>query len=351
MRAYEIAAFGFDNLAMVEREQPRAQGLGAGEVLIRVRAVSLNFRDLMMVQGHYDPRLTMGRVPCSDGAGEVVAVGAAVTAFVPGDVVMGSFFQHWFDGPMTSSKSRGALGGDVDGMLREFAVLSEDGVVKAPAGWTSREAATLPCAAVTAFNALHGGVPGAGPAGAAISPGDTVLVQGTGGVSIFALQLAKAAGARVIVTSSSDEKLAKAKALGADGLVNYKAVPDWEKPVRAMSDGGVDLVVEVGGSGTLGKSIKAVRTGGTIAMIGVLTGVKGEVDTVSLLMRSITVRGINVGSVAMLRQLVRACEVAGHRPVIDKVFGFEEARAAMEYMKSGAHFGKVVVEVGGGPNG
>ena len=346
MKAYEIPAFGIENLTIVERPQPRAEALGANEVLIRVRAVSLNYRDLMMVQGQYDPTLTMGRVPCSDGAGEVFAIGAAVTAFVPGDLVMGSFFQNWHDGPMTSSKSRGALGGDVDGLLQEFAVLSENAVVKAPAGWSSQEAATLPCAAVTAFNALHGGMPGAGPAGAAISPGDTVLVQGTGGVSIFALQLAKAAGAKVIVTSSSDEKLAKAKALGADGLVNYKTTPDWEKPVRAMSDGGVDFVVEVGGAGTLGKSIKAVRTGGSIALIGVLTGVKGEIDTVALLMRSITVRGINVGSVAMLRQLVRACEVAGRRPMIDRVFEFGEARAAMRYMKSGAHFGKVVVDVG-----
>ena len=345
MKAYAINGFGLDKLTMVERDDPRAVNLKQNDVLVRIKAVSLNFRDLLMVQGHYDPRLTMGRVPCSDGAGEVVAIGAAVTAFAQGDVVMGSFFQHWLDGPMTSAKSRGALGGDVDGMLREFAVLSADAIVKAPAGWSSREAATLPCAAVTAFNALHGGIPSAGPAGAAVAPGDTILIQGTGGVSIFALQLARAAGAKVIVISKSDEKLAKAKALGASGLVNYKSTPDWEKPVRAMSDGGVDLVVEVGGAGTLGKSITAVRTGGTIALIGVLSGLRGEVDTVSLLMRSITVRGINVGSVSMLRQLVRAFEVSGHRPIIDKVFAFADARAAMEYMKSGAHFGKVVVEL------
>lgn len=342
MKAWTIPQFGIEHLALADRPEPTP---GPGQVVVRVRAASLNFRDLMMVQGHYDPRLVMGRVPCSDGAGEVAAIGSGVTTLRVGDRVIGSFFQNWLDGPINSSKTRGALGGDVDGMLQQFALLSEAAVVKAPAGWSFAQAATLPCAALTAFNALHGGLPGAGPAGAAIAPGDTILVQGTGGVSIFALQLAKAAGARVILTSSSDDKLAKAKALGADGLINYKSTPDWHKPARDLSGGGPDLVVEVGGAGTLGKSISAVRTGGTIALIGVLAGIKGEVDTVSLLMRSITVRGINVGSVAMLRQLVRAMEASNSRPIIDREFPFSAASEAMTYMKSGAHFGKVVITI------
>ena len=338
MHAFTIPEFGFDKLALVNLPTPSPNHLSASQVLIRIRAVAINYRDLLMVRGLYDPRLEKGRVPCSDGAGEVVAVGSAVRSVKPGDLVCGAFLQNWHDGPVTSAKMRGALGGDADGMLRQFAVLDETGVIKAPAGYTAHQAATLPCAGVTAWNALfEGPVP--------LKPGESVLVQGTGGVSMFALQFAHSAGAVVIATSSSDDKLVKAKALGATHTINYKTNAAWDKPARDLTGGGVDVVVEVGGSGTLSQSLKAVRSGGSIPLIGVLSGGKGEVETVSILMRAIQIRGIYVGSTSMFRSMNRAIELHKIKPVIDKIFPFDQARQAMEYMLSGVHLGKVVVDV------
>ncbi|MEX2286188.1 MAG: NAD(P)-dependent alcohol dehydrogenase [Planctomycetaceae bacterium] len=334
MKAYEIQKFGFENLKLVERPQPEP---ATGEVLIRVRALSLNFRDLLILKGHYNARMPLPRVPLSDGAGEVVAVGQGVTRVSVGDRVMGNFSQSWLDGEPTLEKSRGALGGDVDGMATEFVALSQEGVVRVPAHLSDEEAATLPCAAVTAWNALvrQGN----------IKAGDTVLLLGTGGVSLFALQFARLFGARTIITSSSDEKLARARELGAHDTINYRSVPEWERRVLDLTGGrGVDHIVEVGGAGTLPKSLRAVRVGGCIALIGVLTGV-GDVNPLPIIMRSIQVRGVFVGSRTMFEEMNRAIELHRLKPVVDRVFDFDELPAALRYMESGAHFGKIVVRV------
>jgi NADPH:quinone reductase-like Zn-dependent oxidoreductase len=339
MKAVELRGKpGIDSLTVVEKPDPVA---GAGQVVVRVRAVSLNYRDLMMVTGVYNPKLGLPMVPCSDGAGEVAAVGPGVTSVRMGDRVMGTFFQQWEEGPPSEDKVRAALGGGggVAGMLSELVLLSESGVIATPDHLSDEEAATLPCAALTAWNALFEGEP--------IRPGQTVLTLGTGGVSIFALQLAKAAGARVIVTSSSDKKLAKARAMGADEGINYKQTPDWEKRARELTGGkGVDRVIELGGAGTMARSMRAVRMGGMVSLIGVLSGPGGEVDPIKILMNSVRVRGIFVGSRAMFGAMNRAIGQTGMRPVIDRVFAMEQAREAWEYLKSGAHFGKVVVRVG-----
>jgi NADPH:quinone reductase-like Zn-dependent oxidoreductase len=339
MRAIEIRdAFGLDHLTLTERPDPSP---GPGQVLVRVRAASLNYRDLLVTKGLYDPKLKMPRVPCSDGAGEVVAVGPGVSKLKPGDHVAGLFLQNWQGGEMTSEKARGALGGDLDGMLTERVVLPESGVIKTPEHLTFEEAATLPCAALTGWNALTG------PDG--VVAGETVLLQGTGGVSLFALQFARILGARVLITSSSDEKLARAKKLGADDGINYKSTPDWDKKARELTGGqGVDHVVEVGGAGTLNRSLKATRTGGGISLIGVLAGGAGQVDTILILMRSLKVRGIYVGSREMFEAMNRAVALHKLRPVVDRVFPLAEARAAFAYLESGAHFGKVVISLGGG---
>ena len=259
MRAWQVSAFGIDSLEFVERPTPAP---GPGEVLVAVRAVSLNCRDLMVVKGLYNPKMKLPRIPCSDGAGEVVAVGAGVTTWKPGDRVAGIFMQNWLEGPLTAAKARGALGGDIDGMLADYVVLKEQGLVAIPDHLSFQEAATLPCAAVTAWNALATGE---------IKPGATVLIQGTGGVSIFALQFARLKGARVLGISSSYEKLERASAMGLDAGLNYRDNPDWDRWALDQTGGeGVDLVVEVGGLGTLARSLRAIRMGGTIAQIGVL---------------------------------------------------------------------------------
>jgi len=336
MRVWEIAGgFGLQNLKLATRPDPQP---GPGQVVVQVRHVSLNYRDLLMANGQYDPRLQMPRIPCSDGAGEVVAVGEGVSRVKPGDRVIAAFMQTWFSGELTSAKIRSALGGGVDGMLAEYVLLDEQGVVKFPQHLSFAEAATLPCAALTAWHALA--------CQDGLHPGQSVLVLGTGGVSIFALQLAKLFGARVIVTSSSDEKLERAVKLGADQTINYRAQSDWEKRAYELAGGqGVDRVVEVGGSGTLNKSLRAVKLGGTIALIGVLAGVGGPVDTVLVLMRALRIEGIYVGHREMLEQMNQAIELAKLRPIVDRVFPFSESRSAFEYLASGAHFGKVVIEV------
>jgi NADPH:quinone reductase-like Zn-dependent oxidoreductase len=337
MRAYVVQdSFGLSNLKLVAR--PDAEP-GPGQVLVRVRAVSLNYRDLLVVKGEYDPRLTLPRIPCSDGAGEVTAIGPGVKRVQPGDRVAGMFMPGWIEGSLTAAKARSALGGDVDGMLAEQVVLPAEGVSKVPAQLSFEEAATLPCAALTAWNSLI--VQGN------LRPGETVLLQGTGGVSIFALQFARMAGARVLITSSSDEKLARARSLGADECINYKTTPDWDRRARELTGGtGVDHIVEVGGAGTLNRSLRAVRTGGHISLIGVLAGHAGPIDTVVILARALRLVGIFVGSREMFEAMTRAIAQQQLRPVIDRVFPLDQAAQAFQLMESGGHFGKIVVRVG-----
>lgn len=332
MKAFEIQnSFGLDALNLIERADPRP---GYGQVLIKLRAVSLNYRDLMVVKGLYDPNIPLPLIPFSDGVGEVVALGAGVTRVKVGDRVAGIFFQKWLSGKLTEEKAQSALGGAIDGLLAEYAVLHEDGVVSVPEHLTDVEAATLPCAAVTAWNALAGNV----------KAGDTVLIQGTGGVSIFALQFAQILGAKVIATSSSDKKLERLQSLGVTETINYKQTPDWGKKAYEIT-GGVDHVVEVGGAGTLNESLKAVTHGGQISLIGVLTGGKGEISTAAILMKNVRVQGIYVGSREMFEDMNKAIALHKIRPVCDRVFPLESARAALEYMESGKHFGKICIQL------
>lgn len=338
MRAYEIrGAFGLDHLVLAERPEPQP---GPGQVRIRVHAVSLNFRDLMTVRGVYNPRQKLPLVPCSDGAGVIEAVGAGVTRVAVGDRVTSLFAQRWLGGEPTRERLRSTLGGPADGMLAEQVVLSEDGVVKAPPHLSHEEAATLPCAAVTAWSALVGE--------GKIRAGESVLLQGTGGVSIFALQLAKLLGARVIVTSSRDEKLARCRELGADEGINYRETPDWGARARELTGGeGVDHVVEVGGGETFAQSLKAIKIGGTISVIGALTGgVAAGIPLTQILMQKVRVQGILVGSRDDFEAMNRAIALHGLRPVLDRAFAFEAARDAFEHMAGGSHFGKIVIRVG-----
>ncbi len=335
MKAYEINSFGIENLAIAERDEPTPN---KDEVLVQIRAASLNYRDLMMVKGFYNPKLKTPLVPLSDGAGEVVAVGENVTKWKTGDRVCPIFMQGWLDGAVDFQKARTALGGDLDGVLREFAVFSENGLVRIPDHLSFEEAATLPCAAVTAHNALM--------VSGNIKPDCAVLLQGTGGVSIFALQFASSYGARTIITSSSDEKLKRAKELGASDLINYKEREDWDKAVLELTEKhGVDTVVEVGGAGTMQKSLNAVKVGGNVAVIGVLAGA-GEFDLRSVLMKAVKMQGIFVGSRQMFEDMNRLICQHTLKPVIDKVFEFGEVREALKYMESGEHFGKIVIKVG-----
>lgn len=333
MRAYRLTHFA--GPAGWKLEDLPSPIPGPGQILVRIKAVSLNYRDLMLSKGQYNPKLRMPVIPVSDGAGEVVATGAGAARFRPGERVAASFMPCWVDGMLDETKARSALGGESDGMLAEECVVNEEGLVPIPAHLSFEEAATLPCAGVTAWHALV--------TSGAVKAGDTVLVQGTGGVSIFALQFARMAGARVIATSSHDKKLERVIQMGASDGINYKATPGWDKKVRELTGGrGADLIVEVGGAGTLPASLRSVRLGGYIALIGVLTGA-GDVNPIPILMKGVRVQGIFVGSRAMFEAMNRAIEVNQLRPVIDRVFPFEEAPAALAYLESGAHFGKVVV--------
>jgi NADPH:quinone reductase-like Zn-dependent oxidoreductase len=304
-------------------------------VVVRLQAASINYRDLATVTAPAAMRLPL--IPLSDGAGVVEQVGEGVTRVKEGDLVMPDFFPHWQAGPPTPTLMA-ALGGVLDGVAAEAIQITAEGVTKAPAGYDAAEAATLPCAAVTAWRGLM--------AEGHLMAGQTVLVQGTGGVSIFALQFAKMAGARVIVTSSSDEKLARAKALGADDFINYRSQPDWAKAARALTDGrGVDHVVEVGGADTFRQSISAAALGGHIAVIGVLSGFVKDLNVAEIFARNVKISGITVGSRHHVEDMVRAIEVAKLKPVIDRRFPLEQLADALSLMKAGGHFGKVVIDI------
>ena len=336
MRAFVVPAGCRDSAQIRLVEQPDPVP-GPGQVLVRIRAASLNYKDQAVAMGTYiGGPLTRDTIPLSDGSGDVLAVGAGVTTVRPGDRVVAMFHQVPPDG--SPSGTRQALGGPLDGMLAELAVLYEDGLLPIPEGLSYEEAACLPCAGVTAWHALmHAGRP--------LTAGDTVLALGTGGVSTFALQFAAAAAARVIVTSSSDEKIARGRSLGASDGINYKTTPDWDVATRNLTEGkGVDHIVEVGGAGTLPRSFKAVRLGGQIALIGVLAG-GGEVDPRPLLMRNIRLQGIYVGSRAMFEAMNRAIALHKLRPLIDRVFPFEQAADAYKHLESRAHFGKIVIKI------
>lgn len=331
MQAWQITSFGVDSLEFVERESPLP---GPGEVLVGVRAVSLNYRDLLMIKGKYNPKLKLPRIPCSDGAGEVLAVGEGVRAWKPGDRVMGIFMQNWLDGPLTQVRSKGALGGDMDGMLAGQVALKETGLVGIPGHLSYQEAATLPCAAVTAWNALGS---------SDLKPGGTVLIQGTGGVSIFAMQFARLRGARVLGISSSNEKLERAKSMGLDAGLNYRENPDWDHWVREQTGGeGVDVVVEVGGMGTLPRSIRAVRIGGTVAQVGVLSENAEPLPLGTILHRMVRIHGIYVGSRRDFVEMNKAVWQGRLRPVGEQ-FKWEQTREVLGRMEEGGHFGKMVL--------
>lgn len=332
MRAYELQnAVGIENLKLVERDVPRA---GPGEVVVRLKAASLNYRDLAIVSYMGG---NMPFVPLSDGAGEVVEVGAGVKRVKVGDRVAPSFFPHWLSGEPTPA-GLAALGSPYDGCASDYLKVLAEGVTLAPKNLSDEEVACLPCAALTAWRGLF--VEGK------LKAGDTALVQGTGGVSIFALQFAKAAGARVIVTSSSDEKLERAKTLGADDFINYRKTPDWAAEARKLTGGrGVDHVVEVGGADTFPQSIAAIRLGGHIAVIGLLTGMTKDLNVAAIFSQNARISGVTVGSRAMVEDMFRAIEQNDIHPVIDKRFSLEEFPDALKLMQGASHFGKIVLNI------
>ena len=325
--------FGLEHLHVEQQELP---ALGPDDVHVRFHAASLNYRDLSVALGKYNPKMQLPRILGSDAAGEVVAAGENVTTLKRGDRVASLFFQSWQAGEITQSTGKSALGGALDGVFATERILPESGLIRFPAELSFEQAATLPCAALTAWNALV--------EKGKLNAGQTVLLLGTGGVSIFGLQIAKAHGAKVILTSSSDEKLERGKRLGADQTINYKTTPDWDAEVLKLTGGlGVDHVVEVGGSGTMPRSLQAVRTGGHVHLIGVLSEPGKGVDVLPVLMKSIYLNGVYVGSRAMFARMNAAIEVNKLEPVIDRAFPLAEARAAFEHLQSGNHFGKVVL--------
>ncbi len=339
MKAVVLESFGKLELRDLPAPSP-----AAGQVLVRIRAASLNYRDLLMVKGGYGSLAKPPFVPVSDGAGEVSEVGPGVTRVKPGDRVVMSFFQKWLAGPAQrldpqAVPDKAPLGGPHDGTLREFGVFDEQGVSVIPDHLSYEEAACLPCAGLTAWSAVV--------AQATTEPGDVVVTQGTGGVSVFALQFAKLRGCRLIATSSSEEKITRLKAIGADVTINYKTTPEWGKAARAATGGrGVDQVVEVGGAGTLAQSIRATRFGGTLSMIGVLGGAAGEMPVALIVMNNLRLQGVTVGSRADLDQMLRAIGTARLKPVVDTAFPMEKWADAMAHMSAGKHFGKVCITVG-----
>jgi NADPH:quinone reductase-like Zn-dependent oxidoreductase len=337
MRVWTLPkAEGIDSLVLNEQPTPRP---GPGQALVRMRAASLNYRDLMVVTGRYARGAPLADlVPLSDGAGEVAEIGPGVTRVKPGDRVAGIFMQTWLGGDIEPDYAASSLGGAIHGVLAEYAVFSQDGLVHLPEHLSFEEGATLPCAAVTAWNALYGGRP--------LRVGESVLVLGTGGVSVFALQLAHAAGARVIATSSSNGKLAQARTLGASDGVNYRDHPEWQEEVLKLTGGrGVDHVVEIGGASTLTRSVAAARLGGQVHQIGVRAGSGGEIDPSVAMRKGLILRGIYVGSRQMFEAMNRAIALHKISPVIDRVFGYEQAKDAYRHLESQKHVGKVVIRV------
>ncbi len=331
MKAYHLTpAGGIDSLTIADFPDPTPR---PGQVLIRLRAASLNYRDLVIAKGAYGSGVKSPLIPLSDGAGEVVDVGEGSNRFQPGDRVAPAFMPAWITGEYDEQYGASALGGAQDGVLAELAVFGEQSLVRLPEHLSWEESATLPCAAVTSWNALL--------ETGNLRPGQTLLVLGSGGVSVFSLQFARMAGATVIATSSSDAKLDRLRQLGAKELINYKSDTKWGRTVRELT-GGVDQVVEVGGAGTLEQSLRATKAGGTISLIGVLAG-RGEYETNRILMNAIRLQGIFVGSVAMFEAMVRAIAAGSLRPVIDRVFPFNDASGAYRRLASGSHFGKVVI--------
>ncbi|MCW7492647.1 NAD(P)-dependent alcohol dehydrogenase [Leptospira sp. 2 VSF19] len=334
-QVWEIqGSFGLENLKKSTRDL--SESLAPKEVLVRLTATSLNYRDYLMVIGTYNPRQKLPLIPCSDGAGVVEAVGSEVSLWKKGDRVLPIFAQRWMDGAPNMDNLRSTLGGPHDGCLANYGKFQEEGLVATPSHLTDKEAATLGCAGLTAYNAVvnFGG----------IEPGSDVLCLGTGGVSLFSLQFAKMMGARVIITSSSDEKLARAKSLGADETINYATKSNWERDVRKHTKmAGADLIIEVGGAGTMQKSMMSVKPYGTIALIGVLAGGESSLSLYPILMQGVKVQGVIVGSRADFEKMNRAIEKNKMKPVVDKVFGWEEVPEALAYLQTGKHFGKVVV--------
>jgi NADPH:quinone reductase-like Zn-dependent oxidoreductase len=334
MRAIAIhEAFGIDNLRLEDRALPEA---GPGEVRIRLDSVSLNYRDLLMVQGHYNPRQPLPLIPCSDGVGRIDALGPGTEGLAVGDRVIGCFAQTWQDGPLTPSAQASTLGGPLDGMLTEYRCLPATGVIRVPEYLTNPEAATLPCAALTAWSALV--------TNGSLQAGERVLLLGTGGVSIFALQLAKSLGAEVVITSSDDGKLERARSLGADHCINYRQQPDWHKEVLKRT-GGVDHVVEVGGAGTFDRSVKSLKPGGQMHLIGVLAGANPPVNLTRVLMNHLSVQGIFVGHRQSLAALLDHLKTHQIQPLVDRCFAFEESAKAFTTFAKATHFGKVCIDV------
>jgi NADPH:quinone reductase-like Zn-dependent oxidoreductase len=334
MRTYELRGKGLDTLTLVERPVPRP---GPGQVLVRMHAASLNYRDLLVATGRYGrSELRYPLVPLSDGAGEVVDVGPGVTRLAPKDRVASAFFQKWVDGPFDASKADSALGGAIDGVLSEYVVLEEGGAVKFPPFLSYEEAATLPCAGVTAWVSLM--------ELGELKASDTVLTMGTGGVSIFALQFSKAIGASVIATSSSDAKLARVEELGADHGINYRSTPDWATGARALTRGrGVDALLEVGGAKTLPTSLRALREGGHLVLVGLLSGEMADREAAQKSGGGVRVDSIYVGSARHFDRMNEAIARWGLKPIVDRTFPFEAAGRAYRHLESGAHFGKVVI--------
>ncbi len=336
MKQIQLSSFGIENLKLINALPPGKPT--KGQVLVRMRAASLNFRDNLVIAGKYNPKFPTPMVPCSDGAGEVIEIGESISEFQVGDRVLATFAPHWIADKATHQEMRYTLGGPIDGTHREYILFSESGLVKMPKHLSFEEGATLPCAALTAWSAFH--------IYSRLVAGEIVVIQGTGGVSLFGLQFAKLSGAKVILTSSSNEKIEKAKSLGADFCINYKETPDWGKEVRNLTEKtGADHIVEVGGAGTLEQSIAACRPFGVIHLIGILAGRSGELNLLPAVMNNIKIQGIVVGGRKAFQEMNRAIESGGLKPVVDKIFPMEETREALDYLKSGSHFGKIVISI------
>jgi NADPH:quinone reductase-like Zn-dependent oxidoreductase len=337
MKAIRVTNPGrYEDLALVDEPTPE---LGRRDVLIKVRASSLNFRDTIIAKGSYPGPLAHHVIPISDGAGDVVAVGPEVTRVKVGDRVTANCVCDWVAGPSIAEYRANSVGTTIDGMLAEYVRVEERALIILPDDLSYTDAAALPCAAVSAWSALHVAAP--------LTPGQTVLIQGTGGVSLFGLQIARMFGARVLALTSSEDKAQRLKALGASAVINYRETPDWEHPILELTDGkGVDKVIEIGGGGTINHSVACTRAGGEIGLVGYVTGMEGGLAPIALQIRSVTVKPISIGPRLSFEAILAAMQATGTRPVIDSVFGFSKYKEALLHLESGSHFGKVVIDMG-----